>query len=85
MARQLIAGDSPFDSLGFSRVVVDGPHVYVAGTAPIPKDGSPPPDSAYDQAKLCLQIIEAALGRAGVTLEHVVRKRFYLAAREYRD
>jgi enamine deaminase RidA (YjgF/YER057c/UK114 family) len=76
-----VPGDSPYDSLGFSRVVVVGPHVYVAGTAPIPKDGSNPPDSAYEQARLCLEIIGSALERAGVQLEHVVRTRIYLADR----
>src|SRR5262245_42958149 len=85
VARQLVPGDSPFDSLGFSRVVVEGPHVYVAGTAPIPKDGSPAPEAAYDQAKLCLEIIEVALERAGASLEHVVRTRIYLTDRSYMD
>ena len=83
MERRLVPGDSPYDSLGFSRVVVVGPHVYVAGTAPIPKDGSDPPESAYEQAKLCLEIIRVALERAGATFEHVVRTRLYLADREY--
>jgi enamine deaminase RidA (YjgF/YER057c/UK114 family) len=79
--RQLIAGDSPYDSLGFSRVVVVGSHVYVAGTAPIPKDGSDPPEGAYEQARLCLEIIGTALERAGASFEHVVRTRVYLADR----
>lgn len=79
--RHLIPGDSPYDSLGFSRVVVVGPHVYVAGTAPIPKDGSDPPEDAYEQARLCLEIIGAALGQAGASFEHVVRTRVYLADR----
>jgi enamine deaminase RidA (YjgF/YER057c/UK114 family) len=79
--RRLIPGDSPYDSLGFSRVVVVGSHVYVAGTAPIPKDGSSPPEGAYEQARLCLEIIETALERAGASVEHVVRTRVYLADR----
>ena len=81
MERRLIPGDSPYDSLGFSRVVVVGPHVYVAGTAPIPKDGSDPPRGAYAQARLCLEIIGTALERAGAGFEHVVRTRVYLADR----
>jgi enamine deaminase RidA (YjgF/YER057c/UK114 family) len=64
-------------------VVVVGPHVYVAGTAPIPKDGSDPPESPYDQAKLCLEVIGDALDAVGVTFEHVVRTRIYLADRDY--
>ena len=81
MERQLIPGDSPYESLGFSRVVVVGSHVYVAGTAPIPKDGSDPPEGAYGQARLCLEIIGTALERAGASFEHVVRTRIYLADR----
>ena len=52
--------------------------MHVAGTAPIPADGSPPPESAYEQARLCLEIIGEALARAGSGFEHVVRTRIYL-------
>ena len=52
--------------------------VHVAGTAPIPADGSPPPESAYDQTRLCLDIIGEALARAGSGFEHVVRTRVYV-------
>lgn len=64
--------------MGFSRAVVAGDRVYVAGTAPIPPDGAAPPAGAYDQARLCLQIIGSALERAGSGLEHVVRTRVYV-------
>ena len=85
MERRLIPGESVYDFLGFSRVVVVGPHVYVAGTAPIPKDGLEPPDGAYDQAKLCLEIIGTALERAGVGFEHVVRTRISLGDRAFME
>ena len=79
MERRLISGHSPYESIvGFSRAVVAGDRVHVAGTAPIPADGSPPPEGAYDQARLCLDIIGEALARAGSGLEHVVRTRIYL-------
>jgi len=64
--------------MGYSRAVVVGDHVYVAGTAPIPADGSPPPEDSYEQARLCLQIIGEALERAGSRLEHVVRTRVFV-------
>jgi len=64
--------------MGYSRAVVVGDRVYVAGTAPIPADGSPPPEDSYEQARLCLQIIGEALERAGSGLEHVVRTRVYV-------
>jgi len=79
MERRLISGHSPYEPIvGFSRAVVSGNRVYVAGTAPIPADGSPPPEGAYEQARLCLQIIGEALERAGARFEDVVRTRVYL-------
>jgi enamine deaminase RidA (YjgF/YER057c/UK114 family) len=79
MQRRLISGHSPYEQIvGFSRAVVVGANVYVAGTAPIPPDGSAPPDDAYEQARLCLEIVGEALGRAGASLGDVVRTRIYV-------
>jgi enamine deaminase RidA (YjgF/YER057c/UK114 family) len=79
MTRQLISGHSPYERIvGFSRAVVAGDRVHVAGTAPIPPDGAAPPEGAYEQARLCLEIIGEALERAGSGLAHVVRTRVYL-------
>jgi enamine deaminase RidA (YjgF/YER057c/UK114 family) len=80
MERRLISGHSPYEPIvGFSRAVVADGHVYVAGTAPIPTDGSAPPEDPYEQARLCLEIIRGALEQAGSGLEHVVRTRLYIA------
>jgi enamine deaminase RidA (YjgF/YER057c/UK114 family) len=77
--RRLISGHSPYEPIvGYSRAVVVGDRVHVAGTAPIPADGSEPPRDAYDQARLCLDIVGEALERAGTDLEHVVRTRVYV-------
>jgi enamine deaminase RidA (YjgF/YER057c/UK114 family) len=79
MERRLISGHGPYEPImGYSRAVVAGDRVHVAGTAPIPADGSPPPEDAYEQTRLCFRIIEEALTRAGSGLEHVVRTRVYL-------
>ena len=79
MTRRLISSGSPYEPVaGFSRAVVVGPHVHVAGTAPVMPDGSPPPDSAYEQAKRCLEIITSALEEVGAKPEHVVRTRVYI-------
>jgi enamine deaminase RidA (YjgF/YER057c/UK114 family) len=74
-----IPGHSPFeDVMGYARAVVAGDHIYVAGTAPIPPDGSDPPEGAYEQTRLCLEIVEGALERAGSGLDDVVRTCVYL-------
>ena len=79
MARRLISGHSPYEPIvGYSRAVVAGDRVHVAGTAPIPGDGSPPPEDPYEQARLCLQIIGKALEQAGTGLGNVVRTRVYI-------
>jgi enamine deaminase RidA (YjgF/YER057c/UK114 family) len=76
--RLLISGHSPYEAVvGFSRAVVAGGAVHVAGTAPIPADGDPP-EGAYEQARLCLEIVGGALERAGARLEDVVRTRIYI-------
>jgi len=77
--RRRISGHSPYEGVaGFSRAVVVGDRVHVAGTAPIPPDGSAVPEGAYDQATLVLAIVREALERAGSSLEHVVRTNIYV-------
>jgi enamine deaminase RidA (YjgF/YER057c/UK114 family) len=85
--RRLIASGSPFEPvIGFSRAVVEGHHVLVAGTAPIMPDGGEPPPDAFGQARRVLEIIVAALADAGAGPEHVVRTRTYLAdARDWEE
>ncbi len=77
--RRRISGHSPYEPVfGFSRAVVAGGRVLVAGTAPVPPGGGPPPSGAYRQARLCLDLIGAALGQAGAGFDDVVRTRMYL-------
>lgn len=84
MERLSISGHSPYELVfGFSRAVVAGDRVLVAGTAPIPADSAPPPIAAYDQARLCLDLIAEALGQASTTLGQVVRTRIYLTDASY--
>jgi enamine deaminase RidA (YjgF/YER057c/UK114 family) len=86
MDRRLISSGSPYEGVaGFSRAVVAGPHVHVAGTAPVMPDGAAPPESAYEQARRCLEIIVAALAEAGATPEDVVRTRMFVTAPQHWD
>jgi enamine deaminase RidA (YjgF/YER057c/UK114 family) len=78
MERRLIPGHSPYEPVvGYSRAVVAGGEVHVSGTAPIPGEGDPP-DGAYEQARLCLEIVGGALAEAGAGFADVVRTRMYL-------
>lgn len=87
MERQLISGHSPYEPVfGYSRAVVAGDRILVFGTAPVPADGTAPPPGPYDQARLCLQLIGEALGKAGAGFEHVIRTRMFLTdTRHWQD
>jgi enamine deaminase RidA (YjgF/YER057c/UK114 family) len=75
----MIGSGSPFEPvIGFSRAMVAGRHVAVAGTAPVMPDGGDPPADAYGQMKRCLEIVLDALRAAGAGPEHVVRTRVFL-------
>jgi enamine deaminase RidA (YjgF/YER057c/UK114 family) len=79
MDRRLITSGSPYEPVvGFSRAVVAGPHVFVAGTAPIMPDGKDPPADTYGQTRRVFEIILEALAEAGAAPEHVVRTRVFL-------
>jgi enamine deaminase RidA (YjgF/YER057c/UK114 family) len=76
--RQRVSSGSPFESsIGFSRAMRAGNHVFVSGTAPVWPDGSCDPDPAA-QARRCLEIILAALDEAGASAGDVVRTRTFL-------
>jgi enamine deaminase RidA (YjgF/YER057c/UK114 family) len=80
MDRTKIPTNAPWAStVGYSRVVRAGHHVFVAGTAPVGEDGNVvAPGDAYLQAKRCLEIIVNALREAGAGPEHVVRTRMFV-------
>lgn len=81
MDRQLISSGAAFEErVGYSRAVRVGRQVWVAGTAPIMPGDADPPADAYDQARVCIGIIERALEQAGARLDDVVRTRIYVTA-----
>ncbi len=73
--RQNISGTSPFEPvIGFSRAVRVGNSVHVSGTGPVGADDA----DAATQTRHTLEIIRAALEKAGAKMEDVVRTRMYL-------
>jgi enamine deaminase RidA (YjgF/YER057c/UK114 family) len=77
--RQLISSGAAFEErVGYSRAVRVGKHVWVSGTAPIMPGDADPPTGAYEQARVCLEIIGRALEEAGASFDDVVRTRIYV-------
>jgi enamine deaminase RidA (YjgF/YER057c/UK114 family) len=75
VTRTAVPAVSPFvDTVGYSRAVRDGRHIYVSGTAPVGAAS----DDPHEQAKRCLDIIVDALRELGGGPEHVVRTRVYV-------
>jgi enamine deaminase RidA (YjgF/YER057c/UK114 family) len=76
--RHNVSSASPFETtIGFSRAVRVGRHVFVSATAAIWPDGHIEGDAAA-QCRRCLEIIDEALHEAGATLADVVRTRVFL-------
>jgi len=77
--RRLISSGSPFEAAGgYSRAVVDGGFVFVAGTTGFDYAAMTISDDPAEQARQALRNIEAALGEAGASLADVVRVRYYV-------
>ena len=78
--RKLVSSGSPYEPVvGLSRAVRAGQIVTVSGTAPLGPDGrTVGAGDPAAQARRCLEIIAAALEKAGASLRHVVRTRILL-------
>jgi enamine deaminase RidA (YjgF/YER057c/UK114 family) len=81
--RLISSGSSLEERYGYSRAVVTGNHVHVAGTAPIMPDDADPPADPYGQMRRCLEIAETALREAGASLADVVRTRVFMTDAGY--
>ena len=78
--RKLISSGSPYEpKVGMSRAVRVGNVIAVSGTAPLGPDGrTVGVGDPAAQAGRCLEIIAAALEKAGASLQQVVRTRTLL-------
>jgi enamine deaminase RidA (YjgF/YER057c/UK114 family) len=79
MPRRLISTGSPFEKLaGYSRAVVDGDFVFVAGTTGYNYSDMTIPSDVTAQTRNCFKTIEAALVEAGFALADIVRATYYI-------
>jgi enamine deaminase RidA (YjgF/YER057c/UK114 family) len=79
MERRLISSGSSFErDIGYSRAVVDGDWIFVAGTTGFDYEAMTISDNVIEQAEQCLRNIERALGEAGSRFGDIVRVRYIL-------
>jgi enamine deaminase RidA (YjgF/YER057c/UK114 family) len=77
--RRLISSGSPFEAAaGYSRAVVDGEWVFVAGTTGFDYSRMTIAEGPAEQARQAFRNIEKALAGAEASLADVVRVRYYL-------
>ena len=77
--RRLISSGSPFEAAGgYSRAVVDGEWVFVAGTTGFDYAAMTISDDPAEQTRQALRNIERALAEAGASLADIVRARYYV-------
>ena len=77
--RQLISSGSPFEAAaGYSRAVLDGEWVFVAGTTGFNYAAMTIAEDPAEQARQALHNIAMALAEAGAGLGDVVRVKYYL-------
>jgi enamine deaminase RidA (YjgF/YER057c/UK114 family) len=78
-SRTLISSGSVYEPiLGYSRAVVSGPFVFIAGTTAGSPDGAIGGTDAALQTREIFSRLEAALAQAGASFADVVRTRIYL-------
>ena len=83
MPRRLISSSSEFETgIGYSRAVVDGDYIFVAGTTGFNYETMEIPEDIAAQAEQCFKNIEAALNEAGADLRNVVRVRYIVPHRD---
>ena len=79
MKKTLISSGSTFEATaGYSRAVVDGDYVHVAGTTGYDYASMSIDPDPIAQCHQCFRNIAAALDQAGCSLDDVVRVRYYL-------
>lgn len=80
--RRLISSGSPFEAaIGYSRAVVTGDWVFVAGTTGYDYATMTMPSDVTDQCRNALATIGRALAQAGGSLDDVVQVRYILPDR----
>ena len=85
-ADKLISSGGPWEEIiGYSRATVAGNYVHVSGSTATVDGVLQHEVDAYGQTKVALEVIAAALGKAGHEIADVVRTRIYVSNPEDLD
>jgi enamine deaminase RidA (YjgF/YER057c/UK114 family) len=76
MRHHISSGSSFETEIGYSRAVVDGNWVFIAGTTGFDYESMSISDQLLEQAEQCMRNIAGALQEAGSGWEDVVRVRY---------
>jgi len=81
--RRLISSGSSFEAeIGYSRAVIEGDWIFVAGTTGFNYRTMTISDEVAAQCEQALRNVEAALSEAGASMRDIVRIRYILPCRE---
>jgi enamine deaminase RidA (YjgF/YER057c/UK114 family) len=82
--RKLISSGSPFEkTYGYSRAVISGDEVHIAGTTGYDYAKMAMPDDVAEQARNIYSTFAAVLKEAGGELAHIVRLRTFVTDGAY--
>ena len=84
MPRRLISSGSPFErDFGYSRAIIDGDYVFVAGTTGYDYATMTMPEDVAEQARNIAKTIAAVLAEADASLADVVRLQTFVTSPAY--
>jgi enamine deaminase RidA (YjgF/YER057c/UK114 family) len=84
MPRRLLSTGSPFEkAYGYSRAVVDGDLVFVAGTTGYDYATMTIPEDAGEQTRNIFRTIERTLTDAGSSMSRIVRCQYFVTDRAF--
>ena len=74
-----ISSGAPWEAtVGYSRAVAAGDHVWVTGCTSLVDGAVAHPGDAYEQTRQAIRNVEWALNQLGAELSHVVRTRIFV-------
>lgn len=78
MIRKLLSTGSPMEkAYGYSRAVIQGPWIFMAGTTGYDYAAMAMPEDVAEQTRNCWKTIEKYLKEAGSSLQDIVRVTYY--------